>query len=162
MTAFPMDELSPLTCTGQGPDWSKPYASQLSFDRQARTFTNFHSNSSAIHLNDVNANISMTLIDALDSFIVLSNHTGFSTAVHQVISHVSFDVDTKPQVFEITIRAMGGLLSGHLFASEEKYGFRIDGYADELLELARDLGERLLPAFATPTGIPYARVSPRI
>lgn len=64
-------------------------------------------------------------------------------------------------MFEITIRALGGLLSGHLFAEdkEDKYGFRIEGYEGELLELARDLGERLLPAFETATGIPYARVS---
>ena len=73
---------------------------------------------------------------------------------------MSFDVDTKPQVFEVTIRALGGLLSAHLFASSEQYGFRIDGYTDGLLVLARDLGERLLPAFATATGIPYARVRP--
>lgn len=116
------------------------------------------SSSSAIHFNDVNANISLTLIDNLDSFIVLSNRTGFEHAIQQVLSHVSFDVDTKPQVFEVTIRALGGLLSAHLFASSEQCGFRIDGYTDALLVLARDLGERLLPAFATPTGIPYARV----
>lgn len=114
--------------------------------------------SAAIHFNDVNANISLTLVDNLDSFVVLSNKTGFEHAVEQVLSHVSFDVDTKPQVFEVTIRALGGLLSGHLFASSEKYGFKIDGYTDGLLVLARDLGERLLPAFATATGIPYARV----
>ena len=30
----------------------------------------------------------------------------------------------------------------------------------QLLNLAYDLGLRLLPAFETPTGIPYARVMP--
>ena len=90
--------------------------------------------------------------------MVLGNYTGFELAVRAVIDNVSFDVDTKPQVFEITIRALGGLLSGHLFASEAKHGFQIPWYNGELLKLAYDLGTRLLPAFETPTGIPYARV----
>lgn len=32
-------------------------------------------------------------------------------------------------------------------------------YRGELLEMAKDLGYRLLPAFNTSTGIPHARVS---
>lgn len=32
-------------------------------------------------------------------------------------------------------------------------------YKGELLNMAKDLGYRLLPAFNTTTGIPYARVS---
>lgn len=32
-------------------------------------------------------------------------------------------------------------------------------YDGELLRLARDLGDRLLPAFDTPTGIPYGTVN---
>lgn len=34
-------------------------------------------------------------------------------------------------------------------------------YKEKLLELALDLGKRFLPAFETPTGIPYARVNLR-
>jgi len=75
-----------------------------------------------------------------------------------VIDYVSFDVNTKPQVFEITIRALGGLLSGHIFAADPKHSYYLDWYNGELLALAKDLGERLLPAFDTPTGLPYARV----
>lgn len=40
---------------------------------------------------------------------------------------------------------MGGLIPG--------------GYKNQLLQLADDLGQRLLPAFDTPTGIPYAWVN---
>lgn len=36
-----------------------------------------------------------------------------------------------------------------------------DWYDDGLLDLAYDLGERLLPAFATPTGLPFHRVNLR-
>lgn len=96
-----------------------------------------------------------------------------------------FDLDSKVQVFETVIRGVGGLLSAHLFAigelpisgydtrrvgndlSEDPLeldpiawpnGFRYDG---QLLRLALDLAQRLLPAFYTDTGIPYPRVNLR-
>jgi hypothetical protein len=102
-----------------------------------------------------------------------------------------FDLDSKIQVFETVIRGVGGLLSAHLFAvgdlpingyhpredevarakmwekSEDSNasrgimwsnGFEYDG---QLLRLAYDLAERLLPAFYTPTGLPYPRVNLR-
>ena len=100
----------------------------------------------------------MTLIDVLDTFIVLDDRQGFEKAVKNVIEWVSFDVNTKPQVFETTIRVLGGLLSGHIFANRTGQPFHLPWYRGELLELAHDLGKRLLPAFATPTGLPYARV----
>ena len=79
-------------------------------------------------------------------------------AVRNIIDWVSFDVNTKPQVFETTIRVLGGLLSGHIFANQTGQPFYLPWYKGELLSLAHDLGKRLLPAFATPTGLPYARV----
>jgi hypothetical protein len=98
-----------------------------------------------------------------------------------------FDLDSKVQVFETVIRGVGGLLSAHLFASGElpirgytpvrvarKFwkspprevhppilwpnGFQYDG---QLLRLALDLAQRLLPAFCTNTGMPYPRVNLR-
>jgi mannosidase alpha-like ER degradation enhancer 1 len=62
-------------------------------------------------------------------------------------------------VFETTIRVLGGLLSGHIFASQTGHPFFLPWYRGELLEMAHDLGRRLLPAFSTPTGLPYARVN---
>lgn len=84
---------------------------------------------------------------------------GFDTAVKNVVKSVSFNVNTRPQVFEATIRVLGGLLSAHIFASRPNQPFRLRWYKNELLHMAHDLGNRLLPAFSTPTGIPYARVS---
>ncbi|KAG8921411.1 alpha mannosidase-like protein, partial [Tulasnella sp. 417] len=125
--AFPLDELKPISCQGRGPDWDDP---------------------SNYGFNDVNGNFSVTLVDVLDTFVTLNDPKGFDDAVRKVIQHVSFDVDTKPQVFETTIRVLGGLLSAHLFASDDDLGvkfakqsesgssFRLDWYEDELLELA--------------------------
>lgn len=88
----------------------------------------------------------------------MSDPRSFERAVQDVITSVSFDVNTKPQVFETTIRVLGGLLSAHLLASDPARPFYLPWYRGQLLEMARDLGERLLPAFATPTGLPYAKV----
>lgn len=118
----------------------------------------FNSDSSNIGYNDVAGNFSVTLIDALDTFVILNDTVGFETAVHNVIKWVSFNVNTKPQVFETTIRALGGLLAAHLFANQTGQPFHLPWYRGELLSMAYDLGTRLLPAFGTPTGIPYARV----
>lgn len=109
--------------------------------------------------NDVAGNFSLTLVDVLDTFVVLNDRPGFEQAVRDVIEWVSFDVNTKPQVFETTIRVLGGLLSGHIYANQTGQPFYLPWYRDELLVLAHDLGKRLLPAFSTPTGLPYARVS---
>ncbi|KAH0536575.1 hypothetical protein FGG08_006559 [Glutinoglossum americanum] len=96
-----------------------------------------------------------------------------------------FDIDSKVQVFETVIRGVGGLLSAHLFAIGElpirgydPKNLARDGamspqsreiiwpsgfvYNGQLLRLAHDLATRLLPAFYTPTGIPYPRVNLRL
>ena len=108
--------------------------------------------------NDVAGNFSVTLIDSLDTLVVLNDTQGFDKAVRDIIDWVSFDVNTKPQVFETTIRVLGGLLSGHQFANRTGQPFHLPWYQGQLLSMARDLGERLLPAFKTPTSLPYARV----
>ncbi|CDO74074.1 Glycoside Hydrolase Family 47 protein [Trametes cinnabarina] len=114
-----------------------------------------------IATNDVAGNFSVTLVDALDTFVVLNDPPGFEDAVRKVIRWVSFDVNTKPQVFETTIRVLGGLLSGHIFAEKPGQPFHLPWYKGELLQLAYDLGVRLLPAFNTLTGLPYARINLR-
>ena len=53
---------------------------------------------------------SLTLIDSLDSFVLLGDKKGFEDAVRLVINTVNFDLDSKVQVFEVTIRVMGGLV----------------------------------------------------
>ena len=53
----------------------------------------------------------LTLIDALDSFVILGDKHGFDQAVRLVTQDVTFDLDVKVQVFEVTIRVLGGLVS---------------------------------------------------
>ena len=57
---------------------------------------------------------------------------------------------------------LGGLISGHLLALDH-YGALIPGgYKNQLLQLAYDLGRRLMPSFDTPTGIPYAWINLKV
>ncbi|XP_077582570.1 ER degradation-enhancing alpha-mannosidase-like protein 1 [Stigmatopora nigra] len=140
--AFPKDELNPIDCEGRGPDVQNP---------------------SNININDVLGNYSLTLIDTLDTLLVLGNVTEFRRAVKLVIDTVSFDKDSTVQVFEANIRILGSLVSAHILLTDSKHPFgrvNFEGYENQLLDLAHDLALRLLPAFEnTSTGIPYPRVN---
>ena len=102
----------------------------------------------------------VTLFDTLDTLAILGNYSEFRRAVHLInVSVTSFDIDVNVNVFETNIRILGGLLSAHLMASDPKLGIyqevEKEGvyYDNALLNLAVDLGNRLLPAFDTPTGM---------
>ena len=114
----------------------------------------------------------VTLIDSLDTLVILGNHSEFRRVVSLVSSELpSFNLDVNVSVFETTIRVLGGLLSAHLMAIDPELQIypsssssAPDGplrYNGRLLQLSLDLGERLLPAFATRTGIPYGTVNLR-
>lgn len=136
--AFPDDELRPLTCIGVCRNDSDPGDTVK---------------------NDVLGGYSLTLIDSLDMFAMMNRTADFHRYIDYTVSYVSFNVPSTVQVFETTIRAMGGLISSHLYASLPSLGQVKPEYDGELLKLAYDLGERLLPAFDTATGIPHPRIN---
>lgn len=52
-----------------------------------------------------------------------------------------------------------GLLGGHVAAAYlKRRKLSVLWYQDELLTMAKEVGDRLLPAFNTTTGMPYPRV----
>src|SRR5437763_9009695 len=61
---------------------------------------------------------------------------------------LSFDRNVYVKNFEVTIRLVGGLRSSYQLTADNR-----------LLALAEDLGNRLLPAFTSPTGLPYVYVN---
>lgn len=101
----------------------------------------------------------LTLIDSLDTLALLGDKERFSSSVEWISKNLRFDINKTISLFETTIRILGGLLSAHLIASDYSTGMRVPSYDDELLHLAEDLGRRLLPAFDTPTGIPFGSVN---
>ncbi|MEY2577802.1 MAG: degradation enhancer, mannosidase alpha-like 2 [Verrucomicrobiota bacterium] len=92
----------------------------------------------------------MTPVDALDTLIVMKLDTEADKARALITTELSFDRDIYVKNFEITIRLLGGLLSSYQLTGDKR-----------LLELAEDLGNRLLPAFNSPTGLPYVYVNLR-
>ncbi|XP_040466410.1 ER degradation-enhancing alpha-mannosidase-like protein 3 isoform X1 [Falco naumanni] len=136
--AYPADELMPLTCRGRvrGQEPSRG------------------------DVDDALGKFSLTLIDTLDTLVVLNKTKEFEEAVKKVIKDVNLDNDIVVSVFETNIRVLGGLLGGHSVAImlKEK-GEYMQWYNGELLHMAKELGYKLLPAFNTTSGLPYPRVN---
>uniref|UniRef100_M4F4I4 alpha-1,2-Mannosidase n=1 Tax=Brassica campestris TaxID=3711 RepID=M4F4I4_BRACM len=101
----------------------------------------------------------LTLIDSLDTLALLGDRERFTSSVQWIGKSLQFNINKTVSVFETTIRVLGGLLSAHLIASDYATGMRIPSYDNELLVLAEDLARRMLPAFDTPTGIPYGSIT---
>ena len=83
--AFPADELMPLSCRGR--------------------FRGKEPNRGDI--DDALGNFSLTLIDSLDTLVVLGDLDEFERGVKLVIDNVSFDQDVIVSVFETNIRVVG-------------------------------------------------------
>lgn len=94
------------------------------------------------------ASLLMTPVDALDTMLVMGLSDEAEKTKALILEKLSFDRDIRVKNFEITIRLLGGLLSAHQMTGDRR-----------LLALAEDLGNRLLPAFDSPTGMPYMYVN---
>jgi len=68
--------------------------------------------------------------------------------IEQYALEIDWNKDIYVQVFEVNIRILGGLLAIYDMSKNP-----------EILEKAIDFGDRLLPAFDSPTGIPYHSVN---
>jgi len=136
--AWPADELMPLSCKGR---YRGREAGRGDIDEAL-------------------GNFSLTLIDSLDTLVVLGRVAEFEDAVLKVIETVRFDTDVVVSVFETNIRIVGGLVSGHVLAEylRDREGL-MTWYSGQLLNMALDIGTRLLPAFNSTTGLPYPRVN---
>lgn len=182
--AFPEDELRPLSCGPLTRDRENPARIELNDVLGNYSLTLIDSLSTLAILASsppINRGRNKALRDFQHGIISLVEYYGDGTdgPSGQGKRARGFDLDSKVQIFETVIRGVGGLLSAHLFAVgelpirgyeakiQEKHGRRgilwRDGfvYDGQLLRLALDLGKRLLPAFNTPTGLPYPRVNLR-
>lgn len=89
-----------------------------------------------------------TLVDSLDTLFIMGLDTQFKRAREWIEKSLYFNKNLEVSVFETTIRVLGGLLSAYDLSGDEVF-----------LEKARDLADRLLPAWNTPSGIPYNRIN---
>jgi mannosidase alpha-like ER degradation enhancer 2 len=90
----------------------------------------------------------MTAVDSLDTMILMDMDDEAATTQKYILDNLSFDKDIEVQNFEITIRLLGGLLTNYQLTNDKRF-----------LNLAEDLGNRLLPVFNSPTGMPYRYVN---
>jgi mannosidase alpha-like ER degradation enhancer 2 len=90
----------------------------------------------------------MTPVDTLDTLLLVGLDDEAARTRTYIVENLSFDKDISVQHFEITIRLLGGLLSGYQQSQDPRF-----------LALADDLGRRLLPAFESRTGMPYRYVN---
>ena len=90
----------------------------------------------------------MTPIDAFDTMLLMDLDDEAKECKQLILDSLNLEVDMEVQFFEIVIRLLGGLISAHQMDGDP--GF---------LELAKNLGDRLLPAFDSPTGLPYRMIN---
>ncbi|KAL1384298.1 glycosyl hydrolase family 47-domain-containing protein [Phyllosticta capitalensis] len=182
--AFPEDELRPLTCSSLTRDRANPAHIEVNdvLGNYSLTLIDSLSTLAILASSPETSGGRDPLGDFQKGVQLFVEHYGDGSEgpAGQGSRARGFDLDSKVQVFETVIRGLGGLLSAHLFAVgelpirgyEAKTIHRKDGesgiqwpggflYNGQLLRLAQDLGNRILPAFHTPTGIPYPRVNLR-
>ena len=90
----------------------------------------------------------MTPVDALDTLTLMGLKPQADEARTLIDTDLNLDQDIYVKDFEITIRLLGSLISGYELTGDKR-----------LLELADDLGRRMLPMFDSPTGMPYEYVN---
>ncbi|KIM47401.1 glycoside hydrolase family 47 protein [Hebeloma cylindrosporum] len=93
--------------------------------------------------------IGYMIVDVIDSLQIMGLDDEYSRARTWVSEKLSFERDDDFSTFETTIRVLGGLLSAYHLSGEDPV----------YLEKAVDLADRMLPAFETPSGIPFPYVN---
>jgi len=90
----------------------------------------------------------ITAVESIDTLLLMGFNEEAYETIEYISSHLRFDHDMDVGVFEVNIRVLGGLLSAYQLTLDKR-----------LLSLAEDLAKRLLPAFDSPTGMPYTHVN---
>uniref|UniRef100_A0A3Q1AWN2 alpha-1,2-Mannosidase n=1 Tax=Amphiprion ocellaris TaxID=80972 RepID=A0A3Q1AWN2_AMPOC len=84
-----------------------------------------------------------SIIDSLDTLYIMGLMEEYNDAKEWVQTNLDLNSNGEASLFEVNIRYVGGLLSAYYLTGEELFKNK-----------AMELGEKLLPAFNTPTGIP--------
>lgn len=105
------------------------------------------------------------IIDSLDTMILMNQTSRLQHAREWLAKTLTWDQNQDVNTFETTIRMLGGLLSAHYLSNEYPHlaALKDDdlGQAGEdlYLEKATDLAGRLMAAFESTSGVPYASVN---
>lgn len=88
------------------------------------------------------------IVDSLDTMMLMGLEDELKVSRAWIKNELSYDFDYDVNVFETTIRMIGGFLSAYYLSGDELY-----------LDKAVDLGDRIVGGFDSPSGIPYASVN---
>lgn len=92
--------------------------------------------------------LGLTIVDSLDTMYIMDLQEEFEEARNWVDQFLNFDINRDVNLFEVTIRVLGGLLSSYHLSGDKMF-----------LKKSVELGNRLLPCFLSPSGIPYSDVN---
>jgi len=98
-----------------------------------------------------NLNVKSTIVDALSTLKLMGLDDYFEKLRDFYVEHFDPFTGESRSVFETNIRCLGGLLSAWHLSGEKD---------DGLLAKARDVGDMLLQAFNTISGVPVPRHTP--
>lgn len=101
-------------------------------------------------------NLSLTMVDSLDTLHLLGMRQEFEEAAGWVVDQLDVGAPAAVNLFETTIRILGGLLSAQALSAASH-----PALSRRLAEKAAELGARLLPAFSSPSGVPFSDVNLR-
>ncbi|BFZ09518.1 hypothetical protein BsWGS_12557 [Bradybaena similaris] len=91
-----------------------------------------------------------TIVDAVDTLYIMEFDDQYGDARDWIAQNLNFDIQADLSVFETNIRFVGGLLSAYALTGDQVFKMK-----------AKDIADRLLPAFNTQTGLPLAIINPK-
>ncbi|KAJ5709925.1 Mannosyl-oligosaccharide 1-2-alpha-mannosidase [Penicillium malachiteum] len=149
--------------------WGKKFSAlySLYFRANVRSTPGFdeYRPKSGIHRNMVPGGLGWMIVDSLDTMILMNLTSQVRHARQWIATSLQYNQDHDVSTFETTIRMLGGLLSAHYLSTtypdlapiaDDDVGAAGE---DLYIEMATDLGDRLLGAFDTGTGVPYSSVN---
>ncbi|XP_067616779.1 endoplasmic reticulum mannosyl-oligosaccharide 1,2-alpha-mannosidase [Eurosta solidaginis] len=92
--------------------------------------------------------LGLTIVDSLDTMYIMGLEDEFSEGREWVSNFLTFDINRDVNLFEVTIRVLGGLLSSYHLSGDKMF-----------LSKSIELGNRMLPCFRSASGIPYSDVN---
>ncbi|KAL9892440.1 alpha-Mannosidase class I b [Glossina fuscipes fuscipes] len=92
--------------------------------------------------------LGLTIVDALDTMYIMGLEDEFAEARKWISESLNFNINRDVNLFEVTIRVLGGLLSTYHLSGDKIF-----------LKKSIELTNRLLPSFLTLSGIPYSDVN---
>lgn len=102
------------------------------------------------------------IVDALDTMMIMNLTHELAHAREWVSTTLTYDQDHDVNTFETTIRMLGGLLSAHYLSTTFPNMAQlpvVEGSEDLYLEKATDLADRLLGAYESKSGVPFASIN---